>query len=113
MNIKSFVYRVLSNYVGDLPAEEAKSFKKTLAVLLDVRNDAHLDTNFNTIHEDFDEKFDRIFDTNFDRADSQNRLSEEVGRIYQEDPQGSREVVGKLRSMFLFLPAYPLQPHAP
>ena len=113
MNIKSFVYKVLSNYVGDLPAEEAKSFKKTLAVLLDVRNDAHLETNFDTINADFDVKFDGIFDTNFDRTDSQNRLSEEVGRIHQEDPQGSREVVGKLRSMFLFLPAYPLQPHAP
>ena len=46
MNLKSFVYGVLSNQVGDLPTEDATSFKETLAILLDVENDANFDTNF-------------------------------------------------------------------
>jgi hypothetical protein len=85
-NLKSFVYGVLSSQVGDLPPEDSMSFKETLAILLDVRKDAHFDTNFDTI-------------------DSQNRLSQEVGWIFQDAPQGSREVVNKLRSIFPFLPA--------
>jgi Family of unknown function (DUF6535) len=94
INLKSFVYGVLSSPVGDLPIEDAASFKETLAILLDARYDAHFDTNFDTIT-------------------SRNRLSEEVGWIQQNHPQGSREVVAKLRSIFPFLPAYPrLYPYA-
>jgi len=88
MNLKSFVYGVLSNHAGDLSIEDAASFKETLAALLDARYDAH-------------------YDTNFDAIASRNRLSEEVGWIQQNHPQGGREVVAKLRSIFPFLPAYP------
>ncbi|KAH9989263.1 hypothetical protein BJV77DRAFT_1069603 [Russula vinacea] len=80
MNFKTFVYGVLSHQEGDqegdLPTEAAASFKETLATLLDVELDADSDTNF------------------------QNRLSEEVGRIHQDDPEGSGDVVDKLRTMF-------------
>jgi hypothetical protein len=86
MNLKSFVYGVLSRQVGDLPPEDSMSFKETLAILLDVRKDAHFDTNFDTIN-------------------SRNLLSQEVGWIFEDAPQGSREVVNKLRSIFPFLPA--------
>ena len=88
MNLKSFVYGVLSGQVGDLPPGDAMSFnlKEILAILLDVRKDAH-------------------FDTNFDMVNSQYRITQEVGWIIQDDPQGSREVVDKLRSIFPFLPA--------
>ena len=81
MNFKSFVHGVLSNQVGDLPTEDAASFKETLAILLDVGTD----------HE-------------FNLPPSQNRLSEEVRQIHQDDPQGSREVVDRLLSMFPFIP---------
>jgi Family of unknown function (DUF6535) len=80
MNFKSFVYGVLSNQVGDLPTEDATSFRETLAILLDSRTDPH-----------------------FDLLSSQDQLSEEVRRIYQDDPQGSREVVHRLLSMFPFI----------
>ena len=76
MNFKSFVYGVLSDQMGDLPTEDAVSFKNTLAILLDVENDADFDTNF------------------------QSRLSEEVDRIHQDDPEHSDDVVYKLRTMF-------------
>ena len=92
MNFKSFVYGVLSNQAGDLPIEDDASFRETLAILLDARYDAHFDTNFDTII-------------------SRNRLCEEVGWMQQSYPQGSREVVAKLRSIFPFLPAYPLLYH--
>jgi hypothetical protein len=92
-NIKSFVYGVLQvskRRVGNLPTEVATSFKETLAILLDVVNDAHFDTNF------------------------ERRLSEEVEWLQQHDPQGSREAVDRLRPMFPFLPENPLpDPHAP
>jgi hypothetical protein len=79
MNLKSFVYGVLSNQVGDL-ATHTTSFKETLAILLGAGNCAHF----------------------------QSRLAEEAGPWIQQDggPQGSHEVVDKLRSMFPFLPAY-------
>jgi hypothetical protein len=77
MNLKSFVYRVLSKQVV---GEDATSFKETLANLLDVIDDADFDTN-----------------------NSQNRLSEEVRWIQEADPQGSHEVVAKLYAMFPFL----------
>ena len=81
MNLKSFVYGVLSDPVGDLPTE---SFKETLATLL------HVGT-----------------DVNLERPHSQICLSNQVEWIQREDPQGSREVVGQLRSMFPFLPPPP------
>jgi hypothetical protein len=80
MNFKSFVYGALSNQVGDLPTEDATSFRETLAILLDVRTDPH-----------------------FDLRSSRDRLSEEVRRIYEDDPQGSLEVVNTLLSMFQFI----------
>ena len=79
MNLKSFVYGVLSNQEGDLPTEDATSFKETLAILLDVENDAYFDTNFQT------------------------RLSHEVERMHQDNPEDSDIVVYKLRTMF-YLP---------
>jgi hypothetical protein len=91
MNLKSFVYGVFSIQVDDLQPEDAMSFKETLKILLDVGNANAwgLDTNF------------------------QNRLSEEVVRIQQDDPDGSRDVVDKLRVVFPFLPADPFPtPHA-
>jgi hypothetical protein len=81
MNFKSFVHGVLSNQVGDLPTEDATSFRETLAILLDARADP-----------------------DFDFPSSQNQLCGEVRRIHQDDPQGSREVVDRLRSMFPFIP---------
>ena len=80
MIFKFFVCGVLSNQAGDLPAEDATSFKETLAILLDVRTDPQ-----------------------FDRETSRNQLSEEVGRIRRDDPEGSREVVDRLHSMFSFI----------
>ena len=76
MNLKSFVYGVLFSQEVDLPTEDVVSFNDTLAMLLDVENDADFDTNF------------------------QNRLSEEVEWIHQDDPEGSDDVVDKLRTMF-------------
>jgi hypothetical protein len=81
MNFKSYVYGVLSNQVGDLPMEDAASFRETLAILLGVRTDPH-----------------------FDLPSFENRLSEEVRRIQQDNPQGSHDVVNRLRSMFTFIP---------
>ncbi|KAF8465128.1 hypothetical protein DFH94DRAFT_359125 [Russula ochroleuca] len=72
INLKSFVYGVLSNRVGDLRIEDIASFKETLAILLGVENDANFDTNF--------------------RA----RLSE-----VEWIQQGSDDVVHELRTMFL------------
>jgi hypothetical protein len=85
MNLKSFLYGVFSKRVEDLPIE---SFKDTLAILLDVGNDD--------------------FGTNF-----RNRLTEEVGWIQQQDPQGSREIVDRLCLMFHFLPRPRPLPPAP
>ena len=85
MNLKSFLLGVLSDQEGDLPTEDATSFKETLVILLDVENDAHFDTNFRT------------------------RLVVEVERIYQDDPEGSDDVVDKLRTMF-HLPIHFPQP---
>ncbi|KAI0269505.1 hypothetical protein BGY98DRAFT_1014373 [Russula aff. rugulosa BPL654] len=81
MNFKSFVYGVLSNQVGDLPMEDATSFRETLAILLDVRTDPR-----------------------FDLPSSQNQLFEKVSRMYQDDPRGSHYVVRRLLSIFPFIP---------
>jgi Family of unknown function (DUF6535) len=81
MNFKSFVRGVFpTNQEGDLPTEDAASFKETLGILLDVKDDANFETNF------------------------QNRLSEKVQQIHQDDPKESGDVVNKLRAMFPFLP---------
>jgi uncharacterized protein DUF6535 len=94
INLKSFVYGVLSNQLVDLPNGDATSFKETLAILLDVRGDVHFDTDI-----------------------SRNRLSEEVLRIQQDDPPGSYQVVNRLCSIFPFLPPpFPIpmnQPESP
>jgi hypothetical protein len=84
MNLKSFVYRVLSNrVVGDLPTKDATSFKETLAILLEVRADP-----------------------NFVTDDSKDRLSEGVQWIQRVDQNG-HGVVAKLYTMFPFLVATP------
>ena len=87
MNLKSFVYGVLSK-VGNLPTENG--FKETLATLLNVGTDV-----------------------NFEKVHSQIRLSDQVRWIQQEDLQGSRKVVDQLRTMFPFLPPPPPSPPPP
>jgi hypothetical protein len=86
MNLKSFVNGVLSIQEGDLATEDATSFEETLAILLDVEKDDNFDTNF------------------------QIRLSQEVDWIHQNDPEGSDDVVNKLRTMFP--PADPSPQHS-
>ncbi|KAH9989253.1 hypothetical protein BJV77DRAFT_1185869 [Russula vinacea] len=87
MNFKSFVYGVLSRQEGDLPTEDEKSFKETLAILLDIESDA-------AFHR---KRFLRL-------------LSAEVVWIRDRDPQGSGEVIRKLHS--IFIPEAPLPHHA-
>ncbi|KAI0264565.1 hypothetical protein BGY98DRAFT_1192090 [Russula aff. rugulosa BPL654] len=81
MNFKSFVRGVFSNQVRDLSTEDATSFRETLAILLDVRTDPY-----------------------FDLRSSRYQLSDIVRRIYQDDPQGSHDVVNILHSLFSFIP---------
>jgi hypothetical protein len=82
MNFKSFVYGALSNQVGNLPTEDATSFRETLAILLDVGTNPY-----------------------FDLPSSQNQLSEEVRWIQQDDPKGSLDVVNRLLLMFSIYPS--------
>ena len=87
MNLKSFLYGVLSNdsnHVGD-PTEDG--FKETLATLLNVGTDVE-----------------------FERIHSQILLSDQLRWIQHDDPEDSREVVEKLRMMFPFLPPPPPPP---
>jgi hypothetical protein len=84
MNFKSFVCGALPNYANHLSIEDARPFKETLAILLDIRADSLIFT-----------------------PDWQTRLSEEVGRIQQYDPEGGREVFDRLHSMFPSLSAAP------
>ena len=84
MNLKSFVNGILPDHVGNLPTEDATSFKETLALLLNI--DIITDS-----------------DAHFDTTTSQNRLSVEVQRMQDDDSPGSHEAVDKLRSMFPFL----------
>ena len=93
LNFKSFVRGVLStsNQEGDLSTEDETSFKETLAILLDVGSDA---------------RFDRDIQ-------NQRRISEEVGWMHWDDPEGSGDVVNKLRAMFPFLPEHFPPPQAP
>ena len=81
INLRSFVYGVLSSQADHLSTEDELCFKETLAILLDVRTDP-----------------------DFDLPSSQSRLSAEVRQICQDDPQGSRDVVNRLLSMFPFIP---------
>jgi hypothetical protein len=80
MNLQSFVYGVLSDQEGDPLTEDATSFKETLAILLDVGYDAQ-----------------------FESINAKNRLSEEVGWIQLDNPEGSNDVVEKLHTTFPFL----------
>ncbi|KAN0118943.1 hypothetical protein V8E52_004715 [Russula decolorans] len=87
MNLRSFINEVLADQEGDLPTEDATSFKETLAILLDVRTDDDFDANF------------------------QSRLSEEVQRMRRSAIDD--DVVDKLRSMFPFLRlSHPASPTA-
>src|SRR5713226_3232350 len=79
INLKSFVYGVLSKQVGSLPTEDTTSFEETLAILLDAQTDDHIDTNF------------------------QSRLSTAVQRIREDRSAITDNVVDKLRLMFPFL----------
>ncbi len=86
MNFKSFVYGALPNHVTHLSTEDATSFNETLAILLDVRTDSYM---------------------YFTSPDWQIRLSEEVGRIQQYDPEGGRGVFDRLHVMFPSLSTAP------
>ncbi len=79
MNLNSFVYIVLSGQ-DDLSTEDALCFKKTLAILLDVRTDPH-----------------------FASIISRDRLSAEVRRMQEGGSAITYDVVDKLRSIFPFL----------
>ena len=79
MNFKSFVYGALPNHANHISTEDATSLNETLAILLGARTD------------------NRFY---FTTHDGQNRLSEEVRRIQQYDPEGGREVLGRLHPMF-------------
>jgi hypothetical protein len=86
MNFKSFVNGALPNHMPyrDLSAEDAVTFNETLAILLGIRTgDGH----------DY-----------FVTPDWQTRLSEEVARIQQYDPQGAFEVFDRLWLVFPSLP---------
>ena len=90
MNLKSFARGVLSNPVGDLPTQDARSIKETLAILLDldVENDANFDTNFQIL------------------------LAQVVNQIHEDDPEGNGDVVHQLRTMFLLIPSTDPSSHA-
>ena len=88
MNIKSFVYEVLSNYEGNLSTEDAKSFKETLGILLDVGADVNFDTNHSQ---------DRIF-------------SQVVIWRHQDNSERTHHVIGKLHTIFPFLFHHPPPP---
>jgi len=77
MNLKAFVYGLLSDQEGDLPMEHATSFTETLAILMDAG-----------------------IQSPFDRTEFQDQLSSLIGRIEQDTTEGSGEIVGKLRRMF-------------
>ena len=85
MNFKSFVIGALPKLVSprDLSTEDATTLNETLAILLGVRTDDH----------DY-----------FTNPDWETRLSEEVGRIQRNDPQGGLEVFDRLRLVFPSLP---------
>ena len=86
MNVRSFVYGTLPDHAYHLSTENTTSFNETLAILLDVRTDNHI---------------------YFTTPDWQIRLSEEVGRIQQYDPEGGQGVFDRLHPMFPSLSAAP------
>jgi len=78
MNLKAFVYGLLSDQEGDLPMEHATSFTETLAILMDAG-----------------------IQSPFDRTKFQDQLSSLIRRIGQDTTtEGSGEIVDKLRRMF-------------
>ncbi len=79
INLKSFVYGVLSNQVGDLPTEDTTSFKETLVILLNAQTDDQIYTNF------------------------QSWLSAEFPRMREDHFAITDDVIDKLRSMFPLL----------
>jgi hypothetical protein len=83
MNLKAFVYGLLSGQKGNLLTEHATSFTETLAILMD----AGIQSPFN-------------------RTVFQTQLSALVGRIERDTTtEGSGKMVDKLRQMFKdFLP---------
>jgi hypothetical protein len=82
MNFKSFIYGALPNNLNaddwHPSTETATSLKETLVILLDERTDNRFSFT----------------------PDRQARLSEEVGRIQQYDPEGGREAFNRLQSVF-------------
>jgi uncharacterized protein DUF6535 len=85
INLKSFVYGVLSIQVSDLPTEDATSFEETLAILLDAQTDDDNDTNLRL----------------------QSRLSAEVQRMREDRSAITDNVVDKLCLMYPFLLSTP------
>jgi hypothetical protein len=79
MNLTAFLYGALAHQGGDLPAEHATSFTKTLAILMTPEAEAQ---------------------SSFDRTEFQKRLSDLIVQIEQDATTGSTEVVEKLHRMF-------------
>ena len=92
MNLKAFVYGLLSGQEGDLPTEHATSFTETLAILMDAGTQPP-----------------------FDRLKFEEELSSLIDRTQHDSTEGSEVVVGKLRRMFKdLLPASaPASTHLP
>ncbi|KAI0304239.1 hypothetical protein BC826DRAFT_218504 [Russula brevipes] len=83
MNLKAFAYGVLSHQQGDLPVEHARSFTKTLAILMDAGSQIP-----------------------FNRTRFQEQLFALIERFRRDDPQDGDGVIARLCSMFQdFLPA--------
>jgi hypothetical protein len=82
MNLKAFVYGLLSGQEGDLSTEHATSFTETLAILMDAGSQSP-----------------------FDRTKFENQLSALIERIEEDTAEGSGNMVKNLRQMFKdFLP---------
>jgi hypothetical protein len=77
MNLRAFVYGVLSGQQGDLAAKHATSFTETLAILMDLGNQRP-----------------------FDGPKFQGELHKLIQEVEQETTGSSAEVAGKLRRMF-------------
>lgn len=83
MNFKAFVIGVLPHPPSHLPTKDAVLFNETLATLLNER----LGTSDQNGHHSA-------------ASDWQNRLSEEIERIRQYDPEGGRKVFDRLHVMY-------------
>jgi hypothetical protein len=77
MNLKAFVYGLLSGPEGELPREDAISFTETLAILMDAG-----------------------IERPYDRDKFRNQLSALIGRIELDTTEGSGEIADKLRRIF-------------